>query len=165
MLLGGIDYHTEDEANGQKVKLDQTELGAPPLRSEINKIKRIRISEIKNDNVCKYCKKVNCKCLDKCYNNCNNHFQHCVCYTYCLECNNEPSDCICLLKCEYCHTKVMRKTFIAQETQCDCVTVAATSMAEKLADNHVSIEDQDDVGSLVQDRLDKYDLHPSPHGT
>ena len=48
---------------------------------------------------------------------------------------------------------------------CDCITVAATSIAEKLADSHVSIDQQDDIGSLVQERMDKYDLHPSHHGT
>ena len=59
----------------------------------------------------------------------------------------------------------MRKTFIAQGAKCDCILVAATSMAERLADNHVSISQQDDISSMVQERLDKYDLHPTPAGT
>ena len=46
-----IEYHAQDEANGQEVELDQTELRPPPLRSEINKVRRIRISEIKPDNI------------------------------------------------------------------------------------------------------------------
>ena len=58
----------------------------------------------------------------------------------------------------------MRRTFIARGAECDCITVASTSMAERLADNHVSLGEQDDIGTLVQDRMDKYDLHPTAPG-
>ena len=61
--------------------------------------------------------------------------------------------------------KVERRTYIAEGPNCHCIHVAATSLAEKLADNHISIDQQDDVASMVQERLDKYDLHPTPHGT
>ena len=37
------------------------------------------------------------------------------------------------------------------------------SSIPRIRNPHLSTTD--DVGSMVQDRLDKYDLHPSPHGT
>ena len=159
-----IDYCTKEEADDVTVDTDQTVFRPPPLTSHMTKIERIKINEIKPE-ICTYCKKDNCACLNKCFSNCTSHFNHCVCYTSCQECDADASDCACIIKCEYCHIDVEKKTFIAQGANCDCVLVAATSIAERLADNHVSISQQDDISSMVQDRMDKYDLHPTPAGT
>ena len=164
LQVNGVEYQGHDDADRQEIEVEQAELRAPPARPEM-KVKSIKISDIKTDAICKYCKTYDCRCLDICYSHCDSHFSHCICYDSCEECNEDPTDCECLLRCEYCHVDVEKNTFIAQGAGCDCITIAATSLAERLADNHIDIDQQDDVGSMVQERLDKYDLHPTPHGT
>ena len=163
--VNNIQYEPLVEKQRGGVATDIPVFTPPPLRSGANKVKSIGISKIKHGNICNYCKMENCTCLNKCHSNCNSHFSHCVCYNSCQVCKQEPSDCACILTCQYCHLEMMRSAFIAQGARCDCITVASTSMAERLADSHVSIDQQDDIGLLVQERMDRYDLHPTPHGS
>ena len=150
LQVNGVEYQGHDDADRQEIEVEQAELRAPPARPEM-KVKSIKISDIKTDAICKYCKTYDCRCLDICYSHCDSHFSHCICYDSCEECNEDPTDCECLLRCEYCHVDVEKNTFIAQGAGCDCITIAATSLAERLADNHIDIDQQDDVGSMVQD--------------
>ena len=82
-----IEYQAQNGVNAQDTKRGPTEFKTPPLTSGIKKVKRIRVTDIKPVNNCKYCKKASCTCLDKCYSHCNSHFTYCVCYDSCQECN------------------------------------------------------------------------------
>ena len=72
--INRLEYQAPEEASKQKVETDPTVFRPPPSTSKTNKVKRIRISEIKQENICKYCKNCTCTCLNKCYSNCSSHF-------------------------------------------------------------------------------------------
>ena len=59
--VNGIEYEALEEKEKGEVEPDIPVFTPPPLKP--NKVKRIRISKLKHENICEYCKRINCTCL------------------------------------------------------------------------------------------------------